>query len=120
MAARTRPMGVTIVAIIVLVSGVIGTIGAVISIASGTIVAGTISLILGILTLLVGAGLFARSQIARILTTIVLVLQLAYSIFTLGSTGFATAAVVWPLLSGVLAIVGIVLLFTKQANAYFR
>ncbi len=118
--AGNRPVGVTVVAIIVLVSGVIGTIGAIISLASGSLVSGIISLVLGILTLIVSAGLFARSQIARILTTIVLVLQLASAIFSVGSIGFGSISVVWPIISGVLSIAGIVLLFSKQANAYFR
>ncbi len=118
--AGNRPMGVTIVAIIVLVSGAISTIGAIISLASGSTVSGIISLIIGILTLVVAAGLFARSQIARILTAIVLVLNLASAIFSIGSTGFGTFAVAWPLISGILALVALILLFSKQANNYFR
>jgi len=117
--ARSRPLGVTIVAIIVLVSGAIGTIGAIISLANGSTASGIISLILGILTLAVAGGLFARSQIARIITAIVLVLQIASSIFSIGS-GFGTFAITWPLISGILALAALILLFTKSANSYFR
>ncbi len=118
--ASTRPVGVTIVSVVALVSGVLGTIGAIVALVSGAAVTGIIGLILGILTLIVGIGLFSHSQIARILATIVLVLELASAIFSVGSTGFGNAAVTWPIISGILAIAGIILLFTKRANAYFR
>ena len=118
--ARSRPIGVTIVAIIVLVNGVLTTIGAIVSLTSGQTVSGIIGLIIGILTLLVGLGLFSRSQIARILTTIVLILGLASAIFAIGSVGFGSINVIWPIISGLLSIIGIVLLYNKQANAYFR
>jgi len=119
--ARTRPTGVTVVAIIVLASGVINTIGSILQlIAGGPSFASIAGLIIGIVTLLVSAGLFMGSQIARILTTIVLILQLASAIFSIGSIGFSNGAVAWPIISGVLTLAGIVLLYTKQANAYFR
>jgi len=119
--ARNRPTGVTVVAIIVLVSGVIGTIGSILRLLSGEpIFAPIVALILGVLTLLVAAGLFMGSQIARILTTIVLVLQIASAIFSVGSIGFTSGAVAWPIISGLLSLAGLVLLYTKQANAYFR
>lgn len=119
--ARNRPTGVTVVAIIVLVNGVISTLGAILTLMSGGPAASTIvALILGVLTLLVAAGLFMGSQIARILTTIVLVLQVASAIFSIGSIGFTSGTVAWPIISGVLSLVGLVLLYTKQANAYFR
>jgi hypothetical protein len=118
--ARSRPIGVTVVAIIVLVNGALSTIGSIIALTSGQTVSGIIGLILGILTLLVALGLFSRSQIARILTTIVLVLNLASAIFSIGAVGFGNVNVIWPIISAVLSIVGVVLLYNKQANSYFR
>ena len=118
--AGNRPVGVTVVAIIVLVNGVLSTISSIIALSNGQTASGIVGLIIGILTILVGLGLFSRSQIARILTTIVLVLSLASAIFSIGAVGFGNINVIWPIISGVLAIVGIVLLYSKQANAYFR
>ena len=101
--ATQRPTGVTIVAIVVLVSGLLSITGAIISLTTGGhVVSAIVSLALGILT------------------TIVLVLQLAGAIFSLGATGFGTISVIWPIIAGLLALVGIALLYTKQANAYFR
>ena len=119
--ATQRPTGVTIVAIVVLVSGLLSITGAIISLTTGGhVVSAIVSLALGILTLAVALGLFSHSRVARILTTIVLVLQLAGAIFSLCATGFGTISVIWPIISGVLSLVGIALLYTKQANAYFR
>lgn len=119
--ARNRPTGVTVVAIIVLFSGVVSTLGAILKfISTGVDFASIVAVILGVLTLAVAAGLFMGSQIARILTTIVLILQIASSIFSIGSIGFTSGMVVWPIISGVLALIALVLLYTKQANAYFR
>ncbi len=115
-----RPTGVTFVAIIVLLNGVLTTIGAIIGLTGGgDTVSSIVSLVLGILTLLVAAGLFGRSQLARVLTTIVLALSLAGAIFALGVTA-GTSAMAWPIISGLLSLVGIALLYTRQANAYFR
>ncbi|HWL60168.1 MAG TPA: hypothetical protein VNQ48_04700 [Microbacteriaceae bacterium] len=120
MTGARRPTGVTIVAVIVLVNGLLTTIGAIIGLTGGGDTASSIvSLILGILTLLVAAGLFSRSPVARVLTTIVLALSLAGAIFGLGVTA-GTSAMVWPIISGALSLIGIVLLYTRQANAYFR
>jgi len=118
--AGRRPAGVTIVAIIVLLNGVLTTIGAIVGLtAGGDAVSSIVSLVLGILTLLVAVGLFSRSQLARVLTTIVLALSLAGAIFGLGVTA-GTGAMAWPIISGLLSLVGIALLYTKQANSYFR
>lgn len=121
MARKERPQGVTIVAIVVLASGVVGTLGAVLHIVwEGAHLAQILGLIVGILTLIVSAGLFMGSKIARLLTTIVLVLQVASSIYSVGSIGFADWEVLWPIVTGVLSLASLVLLYTKQANAYFR
>ena len=114
-------MGVTIIAIIVLLNGLLTTIGAIIGLTGAEQPAASIvSLIIGILTLVVGAGLLGGSRLSRLLTSIVLVLALAGAIFNMGATGFETWAVVWPILSAVLAIAALVLLYSKQSNAYFR
>lgn len=119
--SRRRPTGVTIVAIIVLLNGLLTTIGAIVGLTAGEHVASSVvSLILGILTILVGAGLLTGSRLSRLLTTIVLVLSLAGAIFGMGAVGFGAWAVFWPLVSALLSLVGLVLLYSKQANAYFR
>src|SRR5690606_10651455 len=95
-----RPGGGTVSAIIVLLNGLLTTIGAIIGLVNEAEPASSIvSLIIGILTLVVGAGLLGGSRLSRLLTTIVLVLALAGAIFNMGATGFETWAIVWPILS---------------------
>jgi len=119
--ARTRPTGVTVVAIIVLIDGALTTLGAILGLMTGGHTASLIvSLILGILTMLVSAGLFARSQIARVITTIVLALSLVGAIYSMGAAGFGSMAVIWPLITALLSLAAIALLYTRQANAFFR
>jgi hypothetical protein len=120
------------VAVIVWISGALQVIGGVI----GLITAGTtaevngvpgsagsltataiVAIVLGIITIVVGAALLRGSQIARVLTTIVLALNLASAIYLL----VAVPSSVWQgIINGVLALLGIILLYTRSANAYFR
>ena len=127
-----RPGGVTLVAVIVWISGALQVIGGVIALvtaqttadvagvpgSAGTITVGAVvSIVLGIVTVVVGAALLRGSQLARVLTTIVLALNLVSAVYLLLS---APSSLWQGVLNGVLAVLGIVLLYTRSANAYFR
>jgi hypothetical protein len=76
-----------------------------------------VAIVLGVITIIVGAALLRGSQIARVLTTIVLALNLASAIYLL----VAVPTSLWQgLINGILALLGIILLYTRSANAYFR
>jgi hypothetical protein len=127
-----RPGGVTLVAVIVWISGALQVIGGVVALitasttaevngvpgSAGSLTAGAIvSIVLGVITVIVGAALLRGSQLARVLTTIVLALNLASAIYLL----VAVPSSLWQgVISGVLALIGIILLYTRSANAYFR
>ncbi len=127
-----RPGGVTLVAVIVWISGALQVIGGVIGLitasttaevngvpaSAGTLTAtAVVAIVLGVITIVVGAALLRGSQIARVLTTIVLALNLASAVYLL----LAVPTSVWQgLLNGLLALLGIILLYTRSANAYFR
>lgn len=127
-----RPGGVTLVAVIVWISGALQVIGGVIGLitasttaevngvpeSAGTLTATAIvAIVLGIITVVVGAALLRGSQVARVLTTIVLALNLASAVYLL----VAVPTSVWQgILNGVLALLGLVLLYTRSANAFFR
>jgi len=124
--AGRRPGGVTLVAVLVIITGILQIVGGVLALAGlaavgaggGAIVA-VIPLVLGILTFLVGLSLLRGGQIARALTTVVLAIDLAYAIF--GIFQSAGASAIWsPVVSGVLALIGIILLWTRRASAFFR
>ncbi|GAA2081013.1 hypothetical protein GCM10009840_15830 [Pseudolysinimonas kribbensis] len=124
--AGRRPGGVTLVAVLVVINGVLEILAGVLGLA-GVALAGVpllaflpiIPLVLGILTILVGISLLRGGQIARGITTVVLVLDLAFAIFAivqnLGSGNVWSGVV-----SGVLALIGIILLWTRRASEFFR
>jgi hypothetical protein len=120
-----RPGGVTLVAVIVWIQGFLtGLGGALLMIGANTPngnlagmnVAGLVSLILGIVTIIVGVGLLRGSGTARVLTTVVLVLSIASAVYAMVTTGNVAAQLV----SLLLAVIGLILLYTKAASDYFR
>lgn len=124
--AGRRPGGVTLVAVLVIITGILQILGGVLALAGlaavgagGSAIVAVIPLVLGILTVLVGLSLLRGGQIARGLTTVVLAIDLAYAIF--GIFQAMGSSTIWsPIVSGVLALIGIVLLWTKRASAFFR
>ncbi|MFB2599670.1 hypothetical protein ACEXQE_17920 [Herbiconiux sp. P17] len=120
-----RPGGVTLVAVIVWIQGLLTLIGGIIALigafapgaAGGAFLAvAIISIIIGIITIAVGFGLLRGSNGARILTTVVLVISLATAIFSM----FATNSFWSQVVSALLAVIGLILLYTQRANEYFR
>ncbi|AQX79408.1 hypothetical protein BWO91_04950 [Plantibacter flavus] len=120
-----RPGGVTIVAVIVWIQGFLSALGgALLMIGANTPngnlqgmqVAGLVSLILGIITIIVGVGLLRGSGVARVLTTIVLVLSIASAVYAMITTGNVATQII----SLLLAVIGLILLYTKAASDYFR
>ena len=127
-----RPGGVTLVAVIVWISGALQVIGGVIGLitasttaevngvpgSEGALIAtAVVAIVLGIVTVVVGAALLRGSQLARVLTTVVLALNLASAVYLL----IAVPSSLWQgVLNGLLALLGIILLYTRSANAYFR
>jgi hypothetical protein len=124
--AGRRPGGVTLVAVLVVISGILQLLGGILGIAGvAAIGAGAlaalpiVAVVLGILTILVGLSLLRGGQIARGITTVVLAIDLAYAILGIFQT-VGTASVWSPIVSGALALIGIALLWTRRASAFFR
>ncbi|WP_350348426.1 hypothetical protein ABIQ69_00440 [Agromyces sp. G08B096] len=113
-----RPVGVTIVAVIAWISGALQIIGGIIQVLPGgdNFWAGVWAIVLGAVTIIVSLGLFRGSNTARIVVTIVFALNLLSAFFLLFSPFTFWSA----LFSGILALVGILLLYTRPANAFFR
>lgn len=124
--AGRRPGGVTLVAVLVIINGILELLGGVLGLA-GAAVGGAgvlaavpvLALVLGILTLLVGLSLLRGGQIARGLTTVVLALDLAFAVLAVFRD--VGSSQIWsPVVSGALALIGIVLLWTRRASEFFR
>lgn len=120
-----RPGGVTLVAVIVWIQGFLSALGGFFLMVgvntpdatmTGFNVIGLISLVLGIVTIIVGVGLLRGSSTARVLTTVVLVLSIASAVYAMVTTGNVATQII----SALLAVIGLILLYTKAASDYFR
>lgn len=115
-----RPLGVTLVAIVAWLSGFLQALGAVFAILGGLLITwhailGWFSLIVGIVTLAVGVGLWRGNPAARTIATIVFVINIvaaALSVFGEGTLWSAFS-------SAFLSIVGLWLVNTQNAKRYF-
>jgi uncharacterized membrane protein YjdF len=113
----SRPGGVSLVSILAWISGLIAIISGVVALVAALWLIGLITLILGVITVAVGAGLWRGSNVARVLATIVFVIDVANAIYTI----VVSPGNLWPaLVSGLLAFIGLVFLYTRAANQFFR
>ncbi|WP_353808253.1 hypothetical protein [Agromyces sp. SYSU T00194] len=115
--SAARPFGVTLVAIIAWITGLFQIIPAVFALIAGDLTYGIVGILIGLITIFVSLGLFRGSNGARIVVTIVFVLNIAASLYVVFAIdgGFWTA--VWSIL---FPAIGIILLYTSKANAFFR
>jgi len=113
--AGERPVGVTIVAVIAWIIGAIQIIGAILALIAGAGFDAWAVLIVGILTIAVSLGLFRGSNAARIIMAIVFVLNLVVAVWAI-----VVGVDFWDqVIAAILAIVGLVFLFSAKANAFF-
>jgi hypothetical protein len=124
MEAIKRPVGVTVIAIIAWVSGLVMTIGGIVLLFNlvlvGDIWQATLDIFVGVLTILVGIALLQGNKLARVVATVVLLLNIAISLFALVTQPVAGLAWWGGLAGGLLALVGLFLLWTRRASAFFR
>ncbi len=120
--AGSRPGGVTLIAVLAWISGAVNIIAGILLLIAGLMAPdalwyGLIQLTLGIITIAVSFGLLRGSSTARVLVTIVFVLDLISAVFVV----FFQQAVIWSgIVSGILVLIGLVLLWTRPANEFFR
>lgn len=121
--AGARPGGVTLVSILAWISGVLQLIGGIVLLFApagennAVTIAAWIGIVLGILTIAVGVGLWRGSPVARVLATIVFVLNLISAVVAM----FTASGSLWAaLVNGLLALIGIILLWTRAASDFFR
>lgn len=115
--AGRRPFGVTLVAIIAWLTGALQIIAGVLLMIGGGIASGIVAMLIGFITILVSLGLFGGSNVARILTAAVFVLNIAGSIYLM----ITEPSQLWSAIgSALLPLIGLILLFTSRANSFFR
>lgn len=120
--AGNRPGGVTLVAVLAWISGAVNIIAGILLLiaaimAPAALWFGLVQLALGIITIVVSVGLLRGSSTARLVVTIVFVLDLLSALFVI----FFQQAQVWSgIVSGVVVVIGLVLLWTRRAGDFFR
>jgi hypothetical protein len=118
-----RPAGVTLIAVIVWINGLLSVIGGIVALIAGgsaALTAAIVSIILGVLTIAVGVGLLRGSRVARVIATIFLVLSLASAIYSVIVGISAPGSIIVPIVSGALALIALILLWTSRASSFFR
>ena len=112
---RSRPLGITIIAIIVAIFGILGIIDGILSLSIST-TAGVIALVLGVLELILAWGLWTLQRWAFWAAVIIEILALINSIyaFTQGSVASAIVGII-------IALVILIYLFADaNVRAAFR
>lgn len=113
----SRPFGVTLVAIIAWVTGAIGVVQGVFTLLGGQVTVGVIAIVLGLIVILVSGGLFGGTPGARMLVTVVFLLNIGASIYAM----IAQPSSLWSALAGmVFPLIGLLLLYTGRANQFFK
>ena len=115
-----RPLGVTLVAIIAWLSGFLQSLGSITIIlttgfVTGPALVGWISLVIGLVTLFVGVGLWRGNPTARTIATIVFIANIVLEVL-----GMFNGESPWSAVAGsILSIAGLILLYTRRAREYF-
>src|SRR2546425_5818390 len=113
---RSRPLGITIIAIIMAIYGILGIIAGIGLLSAGATALGVSSLILGVLQLILAWGLWTLQRWAFWATVILQVLALINGIFTL-TQGNAASGIV----AIVIALIVLIYLFAdRNVRAAFR
>lgn len=122
MAANGRPFGVTLVALLAWINGALTIIQGIFTLLNppaGDDWSGWVAIVIGAITILVSFGLFGGNSAARVIVTIVFVLNLVSALILMFSFA-APGIVIGAVISAALALIGILLLYTRPANAFFR
>ncbi|UOQ88121.1 hypothetical protein MUN74_12580 [Agromyces endophyticus] len=131
MGAVKRPGGVTFIAVLVWISGLLDIIGGTILLfqtsvaatvesfggASQLIASAIVSILIGVVVMIVAAGLLRGSSAARLVVTIIEVISIASSIFL--AIAYPAGAI-GEYLSAVISVIVIAMLWTRRASAFFR
>jgi glucose dehydrogenase len=113
--AGERPVGVTIVAVIAWIIGAIQIVGAILALIAGAGFDAWVVLIVGILTIAVSLGLFRGNNTARVIMAVIFVINLLLAIWAIFLGGNFWDQVV----AGLLAVIGLVFLYSRKASTFF-
>ncbi len=113
-----RPVLVTVLVVLVVLSGIGDIIAGIVAISASGTGAGVLSIVIGLVYLAVAKGLLDGRNWARMVTAVVAAVNLLFAILAVINGGGSTSQ--GPSIgNGVLGLVILVILFTPKANAFF-
>jgi len=119
--AGSRPFGVSLLTVIIVISGILGIIGGIVALLdfgnSVGLISALVVLLVGLIYLLVAKGLWNGSSGARLIVAIVTVLSLLNGIWML----VTVAGQRWSgLFSIIVALIVLGILYSRRATIFFR
>lgn len=114
----TRPVGVTVVGILIVIAGILGIVVGVLGFLSGEtlgwgVLVLVLSIVIGVIYLLVAKGIFNGNSISRLIVGIVTVIGLISGIFSLFvNFGSGVVQIIW-------SVVILALLYSGRAKEFF-
>ena len=113
-----RPGLVTLIVVLVVISGVLSIIGGIIILtASGVVALGAVAILIGVVYLLVAKGLLDGNSLARTIVAVVTVLNIATGVWSLlVSTGNARSSGIGSIIFGVIVLA---ILYSRRSNEFF-
>lgn len=112
-----RPVGVTVVAVLGIVTGILQILTGTLLVVAGLPTIGVIGQVVGVITLIVAVYLLRGSRLARLLVTVDFVVSILQSVFAALQGGSTLTSA---LIAIVLLVIGLVLLWSGRAHAFFR
>ena len=123
MSAVGRPIGVTLVGVLIVISGVFGIVAGVLGLfdadlrVGASLVTLVLIIVIGLVYLLVAKGLFNGNSFARALVALLTFINLVVGVVNL----IFVSGMRWNgLVLGLFSLIILALLFSARANAFFR
>lgn len=118
--AGVRPGGVTLVVVLAWIASLLHVLSGILVLTGVLTGASTeaawIAIVVGVVSFAISLALFRGSRIARVLVTISLALSLLTAVFFVIAH---PAVIATPIVSGIAALIGLILLYSPKANEYF-
>jgi len=121
--ALRRPFGITVIAVLTWISATLHIVLGVLVLADALSASGVtqlsawVGILVGVVTFIVSLGLFGGSNVARVLVTVSLVFSVITAVVLVIDDPAGLIAA--PIISGAVAVVGLLLLYTPAANRFF-
>ena len=122
----SRPFGVTVVFLLILISGVLGVLGGILRLfnrgdnATVGVTAAIITIVIGVIYLLVAKGIANGSRGARMLVALITILSVASGFWILFTNLSNMSVVIAAAVQVLIGLIILAILYSVRAQAFFR